>query len=157
VTILVSALWRLFVSTLCFIYSPDDQYSSMRTWERELCEVRGLRERCALRLLCVYAWATARDRDTSMVVAAFSGEHFRYARRLARILKSAVACSSIFAVYNLRNNMENHICWGGVAWSIKIGEAPRSNGTQKNNGSTLGFLRDVHRCLFVHLEIRTKM
>jgi len=54
-------------------------------------------------------WATARDRDTSMVVAAFSEDHFRYARRLARILKSAVACSSIFAIYNLRKNMENHI------------------------------------------------
>jgi len=34
-----------------------------------------------------------------MVVAAFSGEHFRYARRMARI----------FGVYNLRKNMENHI------------------------------------------------
>jgi len=44
-----------------------------------------------------------------MVVAAFSEDHFRYARRLARILKSAVACSSIFAIYNLRKNMENHI------------------------------------------------
>jgi len=95
--------------TLTVVCLPDGQYSSLEVWER-----------CALRLLFVYAWATARDRDTSMVVAAFSGKHFRYARRLARILKSAVACSSIFAVYNLRKNMENHINYPTYTYLLYI-------------------------------------
>jgi len=45
----------------------------------------------------------------------------------------------------------------GAGWfdRWKIGEAPRSNGTHKKHGGTLGFLRDVRRCLFVPLEIRT--
>jgi len=37
----------------------------------------------------------------------------------------------------------------------EIVEAPRSNGTHKNTGGILGFLRDVRRCLLDHFEIRT--
>jgi len=37
---------------------------------------------------------------------------------------------------------------------MEIGEAPRSNGTQKKR-KYFGVLRDVRRCLLDHLEIRT--
>jgi len=32
---------------------------------------------------------------------------------------------------------------------------PHDRMVRKKHGGTLGFLRDVHRCLFVHFEIRT--